>query len=157
MTASEKDRIKKCKVKLARYCAYRERTHHEVKSKAMDLGLRNDEAEALLSELISENFINEERFAKTYVRDKFYLNKWGRNKILQGLKQKRISDYCIDSGMKEIDEDDYRETLGLLFEKKISTVKDDNQLVKNQKTASFLLGKGYESSLVWEIIKEQKT
>ncbi|MEL6558993.1 MAG: regulatory protein RecX [Bacteroidota bacterium] len=157
MAESEKDRIKKCKVKLARYCAYRERTHHEVKSKAMGLGLRNDEAEELLSELISENFINEERFAKTYVRDKFYLNKWGRNKILQGLKQKRISDYCIDSGMNEIDEDDYRNTLKSLFEKKITTVKGDNQLIKNQKAASFLIGKGYESSMVWQIIKEQSS
>lgn len=154
MTESEKARIKKCKVKLARFCAYRERTHHEVKVKAMNLGLRNDEADELLSELISENFINEERFAKTYVRDKFYLNKWGRNKIVQGLKQRRISNYCIDSGMKEIDPEDYFNTLKQLFEKKRATVKGENQMIKIQKTATFLIGKGYESSMVWEIIKE---
>lgn len=155
MTESEKARIKKCKVKLARYCAYRERTHNEVKIKAIDLGLRHDEAEELLSELISENFINEERFAKVYVRDKFHLNKWGRNKILQGLKQKRISDYCINSGMKEIEEDDYAEMLQSLFEKKTAIVKGDSQLVKNQKIASFLIGKGYESGLVWELIRNR--
>ena len=121
----------------------------------MDLGLRNDEADELLSELIAENFVNEERFAKVYVRDKFHLNKWGRNKITQGLKQKRISDYCIHAAMKEIEEDDYAEMLQQLFEKKSATVRGDNQLAINQKIASFLIGKGYESSIVWELIRNQ--
>jgi len=154
VTESEKARIKKCKVKLARYCAYRERTHYEAKTKAMDLGLRNDEAEELVAELISENFLNEERFAKVYVRDKFHLNKWGRNKILQGLKQKRISDYCINSGMKEIEEEDYHHTLKALFEKKSNHVNAPDELSRNQKIARFLIGKGYEPGLVWDLIKD---
>ena len=89
MSDSTKEKINKLKAKLARYCAYRERTRQEVITKARDLGLYSEETAQLLEWLEAENFINEERFARTYVRDKFYLNKWGRNKIRQGLAQKQ--------------------------------------------------------------------
>lgn len=153
MTEAEKARIKKCKAKLARFCAYRERTHQEVKKKAQEIGLYKHEAEELLSELIAENFVSEERFAKVYTRDKFYLNKWGRNKIVNGLRQKNISPHCITSGLKEIDEDDYRQTLQKLYENKSNSVKGDSPAHINQKVSAFLIRKGYEPDMVWAAIK----
>ncbi|MEL7147520.1 MAG: RecX family transcriptional regulator, partial [Bacteroidota bacterium] len=117
MSESEKEKINKYKAKLARYCAYRERTTHEVMQKAKDLGLYGDEAALLLDWLIAENFVNEERFAKVYVRDKFYLNKWGRNKIRQGLSQKFIDSKWIENAMGEIAPDDYDDMLSQLMDK----------------------------------------
>jgi len=154
VTDSEKARIKKAKEKLARYCAYRERTHQEAKSKAIDVGLRCEEADELVAELISENFINEERFAKVYTRDKFYLNRWGRNKIIQGLKQKGISSYCMDVGLKEIEEEDYLDTLHSLVRKKASLVKETDMYLKKRKIISYMIGRGYESELVWDKVND---
>ena len=153
MTEAEKARIKKCKVKLARYCAYRERTHQEVKNKAYEIGLNTNEVEQLLSELISENFVSEERFARVYVRDKFYLNKWGKRKIITELQKRKISEYCIAAGLTEIDEQDYLQQLDTLFKKKKELVKGDSDFIKNQKAAAYLIGKGYEADLVWALIK----
>ncbi len=152
MEASEKARIKKAKVKLARYCAYRERTHQEVKNKALEVGLRVYEADELLAELISENFLSEERFAKVYVRDKFYLNKWGRNKIRQGLQQKGISPYCIGLGFEEIIEEDYIEMLHNICIKKVEVVKEVDLFLKKRKVATYLIGRGFESDIVWEVV-----
>lgn len=155
MKDSGKEKINKYKAKLARYCAYRERTRHEVTTKARDLGLYHDEAEQLLEWLVAENFVNEERFARTYVRDKFYLNKWGKNKIRQGLAQKFISSQWAEAAMSEIAGEDYSETLYQLMTKKLATVKADQPIARNQKVARYLIGKGYEPELVWQAIKNQ--
>lgn len=157
MTESEIERIKKAKVKLARFCAYRERTHAEAKSKALEIGLRMHEAEELLSQLISENFINERRFAQVYATDKFRLNKWGKIKILQGLQQKQLSERCIQYGLKEIDQDDYERQLAEIIWKKFDLVKEDDLFIKNRKVAEYTIRKGYEPDLVWGIIKRGRS
>ncbi|MGB3465866.1 MAG: regulatory protein RecX [Cyclobacteriaceae bacterium] len=155
MTESEKARIKKCKVKMARFCAYRERTHQEVKTKAYELGLRSEEADELLAELIAENFVSEERFAKIFVRDKFHLNKWGRRKIIQELQRRKISNQCINTGLQEIEEEDYLMMIEKLYAKKSATIRDDSELMKNQKAAAYLIRKGFESDLVWSLINRR--
>ena len=153
MSDSTKEKINKLKAKLARYCAYRERTRQEVITKARDLGLYSEETAQLLEWLEAENFINEERFARTYVRDKFYLNKWGKRKIITELQKRKISEYCIAAGLTEIDEQDYLQQLDTLFKKKKELVKGDSDFIKNQKAAAYLIGKGYEADLVWALIK----
>jgi len=146
------DFIKEAKVKTASYCAYQERTQQEVRDKLYNIGLHRQEVEEVLSELITENFVNEERFAKTYASGKFIHNKWGRLKIRQGLQQKRISDYCQKIALQEIDTDAYLAQIAQLVDKKIRSTKDTNQWVIKNKAAAYVIGKGYESDLVWEVV-----
>lgn len=142
------------KAKAWAYCAYQERSQQEVRDKLYEYGLYPDEVESLIAELIGDNFLNEERFAKAYAGGKFRVKKWGRYKILQGLKQHRISDYCQRKGMAEIDPDEYYETLlDLARKKKESLIEKDLFVLKN-KVVRYLIGKGYEQDLAWEAIKE---
>lgn len=145
--------LKEAKEKAAKYCAYQERAQQEVRDKLYHMGLRSDEMEEVLTELIMENFINESRYADAYARGRFHLKKWGRIKIQQGLKEKGLSDRCIQEGLASIDEGEYQETLYQLAEKKWGQLKDD-AFVKKQKVARFLMQKGYEGSLVWPLLSE---
>ena len=97
--------------KLRHYCAYQERCHEEVRTKLLSLKVYGDGLEEIINQLISEDFLNEERFAKAYAGGKFRMKKWGRGKIIQGLKARKISDYCIKQGMSEIPEEDYQKFL----------------------------------------------
>lgn len=142
-------------LKAASYCAYQERTQDEVRQRLKDWNVWGDEAEEIITELILENFLNEERFAKVFAGSKFRVKKWGRRKIMFELKKRRLSDYCIKAGMSEIDDEAYYETLTTLIEKKKHDYrKEESEYKLNQKVAAFLVGKGYESNLIWEILRE---
>ncbi len=139
--------------KLQRYCAYQDRCHKEVRTKLLDLGIYGEALEEIIYDLIQENFLNEERYACSFARGKHRIKKWGRTKILIELKKRNISEYCIKKAMKEIEED-YMETLERIMEKKWATIREKNIYKKKSKLASFLYGKGYESGIVWEMIKK---
>jgi regulatory protein len=145
--------VKEGKSRGAKYCALQERSQQQLRDKLYDWGLYGDEVEEVISWLISEDFINEERFAQSYARGHFNQKKWGRIKIKQGLEQKKISAYCIKIGLKEIDDEAYQNTINSLLEKKWKTLKESNQYIKKQKAVRYLLQKGYESDLVWESVK----
>ncbi|KYG84530.1 RecX family transcriptional regulator [Roseivirga seohaensis] len=145
---------KVAKLKAADFCAYQERSQQEVRDKLYSYGLHHDEVEEILSDLITDNFINEERFAKAYVGGKFRIKGWGKRKILQGLKQHRISDYCIKKGFQEIDPDDYYATLMRHAEKKLPTIKAENQYTVRGKLTQHLVMKGFEGDLIREVIEE---
>lgn len=139
--------------KIKHYCGYQERCHAEVKEKLYSFGLWKKDVEALISQLIEENYLNEERFAQLFAGGKFRMKHWGRIKIRYELKQKHISDYCIKKGLREIDEDDYKKALQKLAAAKWKTLKSEkNVFVKKNKTMSFLLQKGYEAPLASEAI-----
>ena len=140
------------KVKAAKYCAYQERTQQEVRDKLYSYGLYSDAVEEVLADLVSEGFVNEERFAQAFARGKFRNNKWGRIKIELGLRQKGLSDYCIRSGLQEISEEAYRETLQSLIRKKWDSLDREEPFARKHKTARYALGKGYDSDLVWKIL-----
>ncbi len=142
------------KSKIAKYCAYQERCHQEVRDKLYSFGLSPDDVELLIYEMIQHDLLNEERFAVAFVRGKFIYKKWGRVKIKMELKRRKISDYCIKKGMKEIDGDKYEEVLQGLLEKKISSLKTIKGYQKNYKAAQFVMNKGYEGDIVWALIKE---
>ena len=142
------------KAKAAKYCAYQERTQQDVRDKLYQYGLYSDDVEEVLAELISDGFVNEERYAQAYCRGKFSQNKWGRIKIEMGLKQKGISPYCIRKGMKEIDETDYLQQLTELCERKWQSLEGEDSYPRKNKTARYLMGKGYETELVWRTIEE---
>lgn len=135
------------------FCTYQERYQQEVRDKLYEWGLFPDAVENILAQLITENFLNEERFAKAYAGGKFRIKKWGRIKIKLELKKRNISDYCIRKAMLEIDEDDYLHTLKALIEKKLRETKDTNPLAKNAKVARYAASRGFEQDLVWNILK----
>ena len=140
--------------RIARFCAYQERSHKEVKEKLAGLGLDDGEADALLARLITDGYVNEERFAKAFAGGKFRIRKWGRIRIEQGLQSHGVSSRCIAIGLKEIDEDDYRAALRKLVSSKANGVEAGNEYQKWDRVSRFAIGKGYEPDLVWEIIKE---
>jgi regulatory protein len=140
--------------RLARFCAYQERSHHEVKEKLSKLGVYGDAADELLSRLITEGFVNEERFAKAFAGGKFRMKKWGRIRIEHALQSHRISSRCIDIGLREIDEEDYRNVLQKLISAKSSSVSIDDPYQKWDAVSRYVIAKGFEPDIVWEIIKE---
>jgi regulatory protein len=136
--------------KLRQYCAYQDRCHSEVKTKAYSLGIGKTDVEELTSKLIEEGCLNEERFAKAFAGGKFRIKQWGRIKIRSELKKKEISNYCISAAMDEIDDSKYKEVLHKMAAKKWNAIKDagTNLFVKMTKTRDYLLQRGYEANLV---------
>lgn len=146
--------LSQIKKKLADYCVYQDRSHYEVEQKLKELKtLNEDERGEILIWLIQNNFLNEERFSKSYARGKFYQKKWGKNKIKQGLKQKRIPTNLIDKAIEEINEEDYKSTLMELTEKKWNIIRESEVYLKKKKIYNYLLQKGYEYNLINEILK----
>jgi regulatory protein len=139
-------------LKLQRYCAYQERCHQEVRSKLIEISVYGDLLEEIMAELISENYLNEERFARSYARGKFRTRSWGRIRIQQELKMRKVSDYCIRKGMEEIDEETYLETLKKIIAKKLAELHEEDNFTARQKAAQYAMRKGYESDLIWVII-----
>jgi regulatory protein len=144
--------------KLRHYCAYQDRCHAEVKSKAYTFGLRKADVEELTSRLIEEGCLDEERFAISFAGGKFRMKQWGKMKIKAELKQRQISEYCIAMALAEIDDNKYQETLHKLAVKRWNSIKGQgtNLFVKMAKTRDYLLQKGYEAHLVSALIKEMK-
>lgn len=138
--------------KLRHFCAYQDRSHSEVKQKLWDLGVWRSEHDEIISALIEDDYLNEERFAIQYAGGKFRMKDWGRKKIYFGLKEKGVSDYLIKRAMKEIDEEAYSKTLHTLAQKKWDTLKDEQHLVRKKKTVDYLLQKGYEPNLVTGVV-----
>lgn len=141
--------------KIKNYCAYQERSHSQVRTKLIALKVYGLELENMMTTLIEENFLNEERFACSIARGKFYYKKWGKNKIIQTLKLHKVSAYLIKKALKEIDADDYDKILEVLAEKKLETLKSEkNKFKKMNKLKNYLLQKGYESDLIMDVIKK---
>lgn len=145
----------KARQKIRHFCSYQERSHQEVKEKLYGFGLYKVDVETLLSEMIEENYLNEERYAIAFAGGKFRIKKWGKVKIRYELKQKRISEYCTRLGLSSIDEDEYLKTLHSLFEQKRATLKSEkNIFVKKQKLRSFLMQRGFEPQLISGLLQK---
>lgn len=130
--------------KLRKYCAYQDRCHKEVRNKLLELKIYGDELEEVISILIQDNYLNEERFSKSFVRGKYRYKKWGRIKIESALKSKNISAYCIRKGLEEIDDEEYFGHLKSLIEKKSKELKAGiSPPVRYRRLRNFILGKGY--------------
>lgn len=110
--------------------------------------------DSIVSDLIKENYLNEERFAKSFARGKFNIKKWGKNRIVNELKQREISKYNINTALKEIDENDYLDTLDKLAKKRLSQITEINKQKKKKKLADYLLYRGWESHLVYQKLNE---
>lgn len=142
----------KALIKIKRYCAYQERSHKEVLDKLYSWGVYKKEAELLLSQLIEEGYLNEERFAMQFAGGKFRIKQWGKKRIEQALKERQVSSYCIKKALLQIDGEAYHQTLQKLACSKWEQLKSEKQLfIKKRKLQDHLLRKGYEYELVREV------
>jgi regulatory protein len=141
--------------KIKHFCAYQERNHREVKEKLYSYGLYKPQVEELLSLLIEENFLNEERYAIAFSGGKFRMKGWGKNKIKYALRQQQVSEYCIRTGMNSINEGEYEKKLQQLFDQKLKTLKaEKNIFIKKRKLQDFLMQRGFETSLINKLLKD---
>ncbi len=139
--------------KLQRYCAYQDRCHTEVRTKLIELGCYGQDLEDVMASLIEERFLDEERFARSFARGKFRMKQWGRNRILQELKIRQISDYCIRKAMEEISEEDYLKTLREVLEKRASQIAEANDFARKGKLAQYAMSRGFEGEIIWELLR----
>lgn len=142
--------------KIQAYCAYQERCHLEVTKKLKSWGLIPEAVDMLLAELMQFNFLNEERYARSFARGKFRIKKWGRNKIRLELKRKQIYSKCIEFAMEEIVEDDYYKVLCNVLEKKNALEKETNAYKRKMKLTRYLVSRGYEYDLIQMAIDDLK-
>ena len=140
--------------KLESYCAYQERCHKEVTKKLKEMRMIPEAIDHIIIHLIQENYLNEERFAQSFARGKFTIKKWGKNRIVNELKQRDIYIFNIKTALKEIDASVYLETLDILSKKRLSQLTETNPQKRKKKLADYLLYRGWESNLVYQKIKE---
>lgn len=146
--------LKEATKKLEGYCAYQDRCHKEVVQKLRDMNMIPEAIDEIVTHLIQENYLNEERFAQSYARGKFNIKKWGRNRIINELKFRGISKYNIKTALQEIDDETYITTLDALAKKRLAAIKETNKQKRRKKLADYLLYRGWESHLVYVKLKE---
>lgn len=138
--------------KLLHYCEYQDRCRQEVRTKLATFDIPSSDKEKIMQVLVDEGFIDDERYASTFVRSKIHLKKWGVNKIRMSLKMKGISDEIIQNALSEIDPEVYREELVKVL--KTKKINEDDPYKRKAKLAQYAIQKGYEPGLVWEIVKK---
>lgn len=136
-------------------CAYQERCQQEMRDKLYEWGLFPEAVESIIAKLITDNFLNEERFAKAFAGGKFRIKKWGRVKIKIELKKRKISDYCIRKGMEEISDRDYMKTLKELIAKKMKENPKGLLRARQYKAAQYAISRGFEGDVVWDVLKSE--
>ena len=140
--------------KMAKYCAYQERCVKDVRDKLKTFDIPQKEKDEILDYLLDNRFVNDERFAKSFVRGKINQSGWGVNKIRFHLIQKGIDKEIIEEALEQTDEEAYRQRLIDILNTKSKTVKAANDFEKKRKLAAYAMQKGFEGSLVWEVLKK---
>jgi regulatory protein len=146
--------VKEAIHKIEHYCAYQERCHDEVVQKLRSMKMDSDEIDTILVHLIKDNFLNESRFACSFARGKHRIKFWGKIRIVNELKFRKITQYNINLALKEISIEEYLSTFDTVAERQWETISETNNLKKRKKFCDYLLRKGFESNLVYEKVKE---
>lgn len=139
---------------MERYCSYQERCHKEVIQKLQRMHMIPAAIDHIVVKLMQDNFLNEERFAKAFVRGKFRIKKWGKQRLIRELKQRDIGNTLITMALQTISEQDYRDTFNALAERKAENLREPNILKKKKKLADYLFYRGWESQLIYDKINE---
>jgi regulatory protein len=140
--------------KLERFCAYQERCHREVTEKLWSLRMSAEDRDVIIVHLLEHDFLNEERFARSFARGKHRIKSWGRTRIVIELKARDISRFNIENALSEISDEEYLATFEKLAEKQWALISEKNHLKKRKKFCDFLLRKGFESDLIYDKAKE---
>ena len=146
--------VEEAKKGLEHYCSYQDRCHKEVQQKLFKMRMIPEACELIILHLMEHDFLNEERYAKSFARGKLNIKNWGKIRIVNELKQKNISKYNIETALKEIEEEEYHSRIKFLAVKKYELLSEPNNFKKRQKLIDFLLRKGYENYLVYDVVKE---
>ena len=140
--------------KMAKYCAYQERCVKDVRDKLKTFDIPEEDKTKILDYLLDNRFVNDERYAKAFVRGKVNQSGWGVNKIRFHLIQKGIDKDIIDEALVQTDEEVYRQRLIEILKTKAKTIKAASDFEKKRKLAAYAMQKGFEGSLVWETLKD---
>ena len=140
--------------KMAKYCAYQERCVKDVKDKLKTFDISEEEKTKILDYLLDNRFVNDDRFAKAFVRGKVNQSGWGGNKIRFHLIQKGIDKDIIDEALGQTDNEVYRQRLIDILKTKSKTIKADSDFEKKRKLAAYAMQKGFEGNLIWEVLKD---
>jgi regulatory protein len=135
-------------------CSRRELCSDDIHNKLLLWGLENNDAARIIEILQKENFLNESRYAAAFVRDKFKYNKWGKVKIAAHLRSKKISSEIIRQAVDSIDHEQYIRFINELLKSHQKTIKSKNQYDLKAKLLRYGLSKGFESSLLYDILNE---
>ncbi len=146
--------VEEAKRSLERYCAYQDRCHQEIERKLYQMGMIIEARELIFLHLMEHDFLNEERFSRSFARGKFRIKEWGRQRIERELKQRDISAYNIKAGLSEILQEEYEKTFWEVSRKRFLSVDEPDVYKKRKKVADFLLRKGFESHKVYEVLKD---
>ena len=146
--------VEQIKHKIENYCVYQDRCHKEVKKKMKEYNLIPEAKEMILLSLIQDNFLNEERFAKSFARGKFRIKNWGKQRIVRELKFRDISAYNIKTALKEIEEEEYVKTIYSITENRNNVISEPNIYKRKKKLVDFLMRKGFENELIFKTVNE---
>jgi len=148
--------VKEATERIQSFCAIQDRCQWEVEKKMKEWEISDEIIENILTDLILDKFVDEQRFSESFCRGKFRIKRWGKVKIKNELKIKKISKNCIDKGLLQIENEEYMEVLKYLYIKKRNSLKDTNQFIRKGKIAKHLQQKGFESNMIWEVINKDK-
>lgn len=140
------------KQKLVNYCVYQDRCHYEVEQKMKEFLLIDEAKDEIILYLLKENFLNEERFARSYIRGKFYIKHWGKAKIKTNLKQKQVPEKLINKCFEEINEDDYDKTIRKIYEDYYSKQTGLKEYQRKLKTIKYLISRGFEYERINDVL-----
>ncbi|WKD85687.1 Regulatory protein RecX [Polaribacter huanghezhanensis] len=145
--------IEEIKRKLERYCVYQDRCHKEIETKLREFILIEEAKNQIILHLMEHDFLNEERFSKSFARGKFKIKNWGKQRIIRELKSRDISEYNIKTALKEIDEEEYLATINKIAVKRNSILNESDFYKRKKKLTDYLIRKGYEFDLIFSTIK----
>lgn len=146
--------IKEAVQKIEHYCAYQERCHEEVEQKLRSMKMDSDEIDRIITHLINDNFLNEERFACSFARGKHRIKHWGKIRITNELKFRGINQTLINIALKEISPEEYYSTFDTLANRHWESIQETNSLKKRKKFCDFMLRRGFESNLVYDKVRD---
>ena len=135
-------------LQLAAMCAQAEHCEQEMRDKMKRWGIEPDAQNRVVARLVKERYVDNERYARAFVKDKIRYNKWGRRKVMQALWMKRIDDDIQRSVLDEIDDKDYIDVLVPLLKQKRKTIKAKSDYELNQKLVRFALSRGFDFSII---------
>ena len=146
--------VKEAIHKIEHFCAYQERCHEEVVQKLRSMKMDSEEIDSIMVHLIGDNFLNEERFACSFARGKHRIKHWGKIRIVNELKSKKITQTLINIALKEISPEEYTTTFHTLAERHWESIQETNLMKKRKKFCDYMLRRGFESNFIFEKVKE---
>lgn len=138
----------------AALCSRSEHCESQVREKLRQWDVGEDDSDRIIEYLYNEKYIDNERFARAFVSDKFRYNQWGRMKIRQALRFLRLPDDAIGQALQEIDDEEYADALRKIIDAKARSLRDDDPRQRQAKLVRHALSRGFEMDLVLRLMEE---